>query len=262
MLFPHVKPPLGVPIYEHDPSLLRLWLMNEGTGDTVYDLSGNSTTGTFAGGASWSSGAYGPAVLFSGDGYIATSLPNMQNANGHTWVMEVTWPYEANKVLIDAQDVDDEQLMFIFQNNDLFQIQSYRGAVAYRSSFAKLDGNRHHLVAVMEEGVFGTPPRLYLDGVRQDTSGSPQSYGVNGNANDMRLGGRLIANYEATAKVEYLYIYNRALSASEIASLYAYPFAMFERPSIELWSAATLGGESGVSISVLAHHHSQMAGAL
>ncbi len=66
MLFPHVKPPLGTPIYKPDPSLVGHWLMNEGAGNTVYDLSGNGYHGTLSG-ATWSTGIYG-SRLYADDG--------------------------------------------------------------------------------------------------------------------------------------------------------------------------------------------------
>jgi len=37
-------------------------------------------------------------------------------------------------------------------------------------------------------------------------------------------------------------IYNRILSASEIAQLYREPFCMFDRDPIELWTGAMGGG--------------------
>ena len=75
MLFPHVKPPLGVPIYEHDPSLGGYWLMNEGTGNTVNDLSGNKYHGTLVGDSVFTASKFGGGIDFAGDGgdYVSAS---------------------------------------------------------------------------------------------------------------------------------------------------------------------------------------------
>ena len=46
------KPPLGIQIDWSNPitkGLVGCWLFNEGSGDKVYDLSGNGNTGTLTG---------------------------------------------------------------------------------------------------------------------------------------------------------------------------------------------------------------------
>ena len=55
------KPILGRGINWGDPlarGLVGYWLMNEGVGNKVYDLSGNGRTGTISG-ALWTAGKFG-----------------------------------------------------------------------------------------------------------------------------------------------------------------------------------------------------------
>ena len=50
-------------------SLIGCWLMNEGSGDRVFDLSGNGNIGTFGSGAArpfWQGGKSGSSVYFDG----------------------------------------------------------------------------------------------------------------------------------------------------------------------------------------------------
>ncbi len=48
-------------------SLIGCWLMNEGTGSTVFDLSGNNLNGTSSGSYSWSAGRFGSGWTGDGD---------------------------------------------------------------------------------------------------------------------------------------------------------------------------------------------------
>ena len=71
------KPPLGWPL-DYDSGLVPeagFWLMNEDSGNKVFDLSGNGNDGTFVGTApSWTSGKFGSAVLLLGtDEHISTT---------------------------------------------------------------------------------------------------------------------------------------------------------------------------------------------
>jgi len=66
-----VKPPLGVQLIPGHPmnrGLVGWWLMNEGTGGTIYDLRGNGNYGTLEGDTHWVSGQHGPCLSFDGGG--------------------------------------------------------------------------------------------------------------------------------------------------------------------------------------------------
>ena len=71
-----LKPPKGAMLNRGHPLALGLvgcWLMNEGGGNIVNDLSGNGNTGVFVGdGVSWSAGKYGPGISLAGsDDYVS-----------------------------------------------------------------------------------------------------------------------------------------------------------------------------------------------
>ena len=71
------KPPLGAKVNFSHPlakGLVGLWLMNEGGGNKVYDLSGNENHGTLTNmdpATDWVGGKDGPAIDFDGsDDYV------------------------------------------------------------------------------------------------------------------------------------------------------------------------------------------------
>ena len=73
-----------------NPDLLGHWKLDEGSGTTVTDLSGNGNDGTLGGAPTWVDDAVHGAVLsFDGNNdYIATDvrIPHMTLENGFTWV--------------------------------------------------------------------------------------------------------------------------------------------------------------------------------
>ena len=55
-MFKTLKPPLGARLIPGHPlanGLVGCWLMNEGSGNKVYDLSGNGNSGTLTNGPEW-----------------------------------------------------------------------------------------------------------------------------------------------------------------------------------------------------------------
>jgi len=242
MLFPHVKPPLGVPIYEQDPSLVRCWLMNEGSGNTVADLSGNFYAGTHTAGT-WSGGQYGSAILLAGNAIVTTNakIPAIAISSDWTLIFECMFPTST-----------DSQNRRLFQqmrsSNDRFNVEiisssvprmavvHYSGStVGARSTLEVYPDIWYHFAIV---GHSDNTYQIFRDGV-EDTTGTPASVPSYEDAN-FRFGQAApFGGFDGI--LDYCVVFSRALSASEIASLYATPFAMFERPTPELWVEA--GGE-------------------
>ena len=61
-----LKKPDNSPAGRLAVSTVSLWLMNEGTGDRVFDLSGNRNDGTLVNNASWTKGRFGSAIICDG----------------------------------------------------------------------------------------------------------------------------------------------------------------------------------------------------
>jgi len=96
------KPMLGEqPDWTRFPRPVSMWVMNEGCGNKIYDLSGNSNTGTLTGSPVW----FGEYITANGDTLATLAKPQTlvvgtivfiaNNANGSVC---------GNKDLISAQD--------------------------------------------------------------------------------------------------------------------------------------------------------------
>ncbi len=78
---PVLKPVRGIRLNKSHPlarGLVGYWLFNEGSGNKVFDLSGNGNTGTFVGDVVWTPGQSGNAI------YVPGSNDYINCGNGST----------------------------------------------------------------------------------------------------------------------------------------------------------------------------------
>jgi hypothetical protein len=88
---------------EADANTVALWHFNEGSGDTVYDVSGNGNHGVING-ASWVNGINGKALSFNGSSdYITTNLKihpdSFPTLTMEAWVMPTADPVKLDGVM-------------------------------------------------------------------------------------------------------------------------------------------------------------------
>ena len=247
--------------------LVGYWLMNEGCGNTVRNLANPSFyNGTLTNDASWAAGKFGSGIECPGTGDYVAVGDNLNPGDGG-YVTILLW--------CKADDTTERSIFSVAESygsigrdkciwldssgQPVFYV--YNGYPQYAtSSIAVTAGEWFQVVA----RVSGAGNQVFVNGVLGGTVPDGTSTFNGYTTAEVFIGGQtdsMPADFDGI--IDHCVIWDRALSDHEIADLYIRPFAMFERPSIELWSAAIVGGgESGVSISVLAHHHSQMAGAL
>ena len=236
------KPNLGHPLAK---GLVGCWLMNEGGGNTVADLSGNGNTGTFVATAQFTPGDRGPGVLLDGDSdYIEFGDPAVLELGGDvTYVVR----FKPNSVTgvraimgkIEFSDATEKDIgISLYDDTIWWQLGSED------PSFARLKSTTNAVIGQWYTAVGtrkGTACKLYVDAALED---SDTCTGDINPAHNFRIGAHKTGTaYFFSGVVGYTMVYNRALSASEIAELYANPFGMFQRDSIELWTGA-MGGEA------------------
>jgi len=248
-----LKPPKGAMLNRGHPlarGLVGCWLMNEGGGNIVNDLSGNGNRGVFGTGLnspSWVAGKFGNAIATGATKYItAFPLKGPWNVNqftvvAHAKLMIDPTTFVCVLVSIVTTGGTDEILRLVsttptgtwFVSND-FGL-SLTGPVVVT--------NQWYQIAI----VFDYPRNatLYVDGVKQVSDitlagsvGSPNLFSISGYAWAQSAGWQ--------GEVSDVKVYNRALTATEVQQLYMTPFRMFEREPIELWTA-TMGGGAAPS---------------
>lgn len=231
------KPFRGVQLNRTHPlakGLVGCWLFNEMTGETVFDLSGNGNTGALENGVAWSSSKFGGGLKFDGvDDYVETSLSDIGTGNDpftiSLWVNQYFEDATGWDRIISKSDNADACEFAITQdstNNNAIRIYTYSDAdYKYAITPNITSGVWHHITGVFD----GSYLKIYKNGVLQDTS--VQIYTFNREPSKAIRFGTVTPTQELTCfngSIDSVNIYNRALSAEEIAWLYREPYAMFE----------------------------------
>ena len=219
--------------------LVGLWLFNEGSGGQVFDLSGNGNTGTILGTTSWVAGKYGSALSFPNSAGCEVQLgtSDVIDFTGSFTIVIGTYIATPNQDgIYGASDADAEGINIMMSGTG-FDIWIFGLTDGYFSmaNSAVVD-NAWNEIALSYDGA---AKKFYANGVLKISEADTGSITpVTGNYSI----GECRGGFPYNSLVSHCYLYNRALSSSEVAQLYWNPFCMFEQDPIELWSAATLGG--------------------
>jgi hypothetical protein len=210
-----------------DTSLKGYWSFNgkDISGTTAYDRSGAGNNGTLTGGPTVTTGKVGQALSFDGsDDYVtipnATSLNSTAQVTVSAWIKRSgigTRQFFVSKG--NATTVASTQYWLELTAGNVLVFELASGSTEHKltSSFVLTDTQGwHHVVGTYD----GTTQKIFLDGV-QDTTTSTWSGALNSVNNDLVIGNRS-AGYDIpfNGKVDEVRVYNTALTAAEIQSLY------------------------------------------
>ncbi|MBC8472092.1 MAG: LamG domain-containing protein [Planctomycetes bacterium] len=221
-------------------SLTGCWLMNEGTGDRVFDFSGNGNPGNITG-ATWGSGKFGSALKYDGTSdevNFGDVLDNIFTA-GFTfsfWLNVSSNTGSPVRYILNKSNGLSSGGGFMLAQSGTSLGQNKIGiwlldGSAPSPSFltsATLPLNQDvHLAATWDGTTASGSIKIYFNGVEQ--AGAESNYGTIPIPNnlDLRIGPEDGGTLTVTGTVDNLNIFNRALSASEITLLYREPFCMF-----------------------------------
>jgi hypothetical protein len=211
-----------------NPGLAGWWQFNEGSGTTAGDATGNGSTGTLGGTATWMSSpppdsvapslAGGAGVGFSGgEGHVDVPDPNgllrftaNQSFSLSTWVYVPSLPGKLTGIVTKGTDAGPSYGIWIDAGNHW----------AFHSTQLTITGTAvtlgWHFVAITQDSA-GQSRQLYVDGVLAGSA--PVSFDANGTG-DLWIGGaRAGAAYAFQGIVDDVRVYSRALSAGEVQRL-------------------------------------------
>jgi len=242
-----LKPPKGAMLNRGHPyarGLVGCWLMNEGGGNIVNDLSGNGNVGTIGANLAWGSGKHGHTVDWSGsdndidsdnviDFPTITELP-VTFTLAH-WVKIPNTPWENQVSIAFVEEATNQTYIekHYTATADGPTTHSWRVRNNYGTGLTLLSDNNcqtdvWEFVALTRDS--SNVYRTFVNGIVQGDTGS-SGVGVIDCSNLHQIGySQNLAgsgkNFEG--EISTFSIYNRALTASEIAQLYREPFCMFE----------------------------------
>jgi RHS repeat-associated protein len=197
---------------------LAYYPLDETSGTTAADASGNGNNGTYAGtytlhqpGALAGSGG-GTAVSFS-NGTVSGTVPNLNTAAG---------AYTTVEMWINWNGTDDE-MPFLFGGSG-YDLWIYGGHIGFNSGHGDIWGTTapsantwHYIVAEFYNGALSSS-KLWIDGVQRSLSqvnGLPYSDTVSAGFNIS------VTSYPFTGSIDEVAVYGNALSPGEIAAHFA-----------------------------------------
>ena len=215
----------------NDNSLVGYWNTNEESGSIVHDSSGNGFNGTLSSIApTWAAGKYGNALNFSGSNQFVDlgKSPLLNPTSALTlsvWVNLSSSPNGYQRILTrrDGSGVNVSCYSLELSASGLKPVfwVSDGNTIHSVTSNTSLQPNRfYHIVAVYD----GSNGLIYVDG-KLDSVSSFGNFPINTVSTNTYLardkGGYTSIFFKGV--VDDIRIYNRALSANDVASLYLQP---------------------------------------
>jgi len=215
-----------------DPNLVGWWKLDEGSGTTAYDSSGNGNDGTLQGNPQWVTGKIGGALQFDGDDSVNLGNANMLNLGTDNWTITawikttITGTGDDNKGTVFANGGDwsggirftlavsesQEGSITLTTDDDSTKVQA-------TSSATVNDGVWHHVVGMRD----GTTLNVYIDGILDGTNSVPAGYNLSGTSqHDAYIGtitdhtNNSLRKYFRDGAIDDVRIYSRALTQAEI----------------------------------------------
>ncbi len=249
MIIPsRTKPPVSAgpnPAHPLADRLAGCWLLNEGAGRAVRDVSGARHDGSFSGGPLWMPSAVGPAVAFDGnDDWI--SMGNCLNLGTEDVTVLALVQYSAVNQPEQWQGVymgaiagkghlgpSNGYGVSVYGGNKIYwQVRNQSTVLGVTSDNALNDGRWHTAIGVCERES-ATGLRLYIDGVRQSATADPTGLaGINitdtvAFAIGSRQDSSLAWMCDFLGGVAAVCVWKRVLTEAEIGQLQREPFILF-----------------------------------
>ncbi|PJE74353.1 MAG: hypothetical protein COV01_02545 [Candidatus Taylorbacteria bacterium CG10_big_fil_rev_8_21_14_0_10_41_48] len=195
--------------------LIAWWKFDEGTSTKVNDFSGNSNTGTFVGSPSWVTGKFGSAISTNNTSGDYINAPNVDI--GADWTATAWFKYPLSSIgptwntLFRGDTASGDHQVIVQKSTNLLGMYDNNGTNFRSTGFnmTTLSSGWHHITVVGT----GTVQNFYIDSAYVGQTDKKSTTNI-----------RSIGNYWGSNQnwgtFDDVRIYDRALSTSEISSLY------------------------------------------
>ena len=259
MIHGQIKPLFNTPINWGHPlaqGLVASYLMNEGMGDLVHDSCGMNDgrmigMAPMSGTSGWVPGPHGGALAFPGaSGYVDCGINQVLNITGDvavlSWVYMPTVPPSV-ATIVRASDI---ALYSLYLNaSQKLAVEWNDGGWKGFVGTTTIPLLRHVMVGFIR---INNIARLIVNG-QLDKEGVATV--PTGAYTGVKIGGWPNSSQYFNGLISSVSIYNRALSAKEIAYLYAFPWCMYDQAT-PAWAQKDYGREAR-----LANYYRQMRAA-
>lgn len=213
------------------------WLMNEGSGNKIFDLCGNGNDGIISG-PNWAPGNVGSCLQFGANDIVNTGLiSNYTEITVSIW-MNVTSLINGGRLI----DKENEYILFLSDGAEyvggygdisvsLLANRAGDDGQWYTPSGSYSYGNWHHVCVTYDATSTSNNPNMYIDGVAQviDERNTPTG-AKSTNSDDFTIGNRDALDRDFNPGfLDDISIYNRVLSDTEVEWLFRKPYAIFQQ---------------------------------
>ena len=207
--------------------LVGYWSFDEESGTIASDSSGNDNTATLVNGPIWTSGEIGGALSFDGvDDYVSFASQAQSAISISAWVYAQATPGNVFPGIIDMPGY----VLFLAESGAPSSNSQSLGFISRRSAQdgewdtpanSMVYNSWSHVAVVYDSSSTSNDADLYINGVKQTISKITSPRGrQTANEGEGIIGNRIPLNQGWDGLIDELRIYNRALSATEIVSLY------------------------------------------
>jgi prepilin-type N-terminal cleavage/methylation domain-containing protein len=215
------------PLDYGDPTLVGWWPLNEGAGTVAYDDSGNNATGSWSGTQTGTSGYYSPGKVGSYAGYFNGTNDYVDlgyiNYSSFPAVSLAMWINVPSTMVADMHNAicnggtlaNASGFCLTYYQGDGSLWIGYGGGEYTEDGFTF--GQWQQVVYVIVPGVSRV---IYVNGVPGGTLPSLSQYPLDTGQHTF-LGSSGGAGQFLNATIDDVRVYNRALSAAQIAAMYA-----------------------------------------
>ncbi|MEM7824702.1 MAG: LamG-like jellyroll fold domain-containing protein [Candidatus Aenigmatarchaeota archaeon] len=210
-------------LLKDDVSLVGYWNLDEGSGTTAYDNSGNNNHGTLVNNPTWVAGKFGNALRFQNQMWHYVNIPDSDILDFGTSDFSVSFWYKAELPYTQAAPVskkgsgwNDPGWVFITSPGSptISFCGNTNAAACAGWNFG--DTNWHHVVGVR----IGGSLYIYGDGIFRSVISHPSYANSSSNNEPLRIGYDDGWYNSVNGIIDEVRIYNRLLSADEIRMLY------------------------------------------
>ena len=207
--------------------LIGYWSFDEGSGITANDSSGNGNNGTLVNGPIWTPGEIAGALSFDGvDDYVSFASQAQSTISISAWVYAQATPGNVFPRIIDMPGY----VLFLAEPSNPKSNPASLGFLSRRSdgdgewdtpANSMAYNSWNHVAVVYDSSSTSNNADLYINGVKQTISKiNPPRGTQTSNEGEGIIGNHIPLNRGWDGLIDELRIYNRALSAAEIVSLY------------------------------------------